>query len=579
LSQPSSPVLPDQDEEVVAGLPEVDTLADAETEDVPPAAAEVAPRDTQDWPINVKTNVPGAEVTVSVTYYGGEPDPAPLVTTADADGLAGFTLPDREDPLFEAKATAMAKGYQPATAKIENGTAVLELLPGLPLRGRVVDEDGHPVVGATVLSAGRHTWSDEEGRFAVYVKEGTGTHYHEELERFSVEARHRSFLTATVNGIALAEEPMIVLPRGRSVSGQVLDVNGRPVPYLWIGGGNDHARTAEDGTFLLGALPETLGHLKVALCTERMGEYPGGGAYSVVDITGSKEVTWNAGRIHMVRALIRDEEGRPFRYASLLARDKTQSGSVYATGDSGPRGEAVFSAGWAQRVEVTAQAPGRMPVTEAIEFGDDQVLGEVTLVLRRAERTGSLALTVRTADGGTPSHTFLNLRQGEMAVPGFYNRRIDLDNEGRAVIAEIPPGGYRATVSGTVGFSTEGYLMGAGEEIQVEAGSEASLRVEIPIGGRVRVTVTNQKGEVVIPPWSVHLKNEKGWLLSGTLGWLNPRSGGMGSPPKPGPVETISPVKPGPCFVVIERGNRVVGRSPVEILPGKTVEVTVAIDD
>ena len=49
------------------------------------------------------------EVTVTASYYGGEPDPKPLVKIADARGLAGFALPDRPDPLYEASATATAR--------------------------------------------------------------------------------------------------------------------------------------------------------------------------------------------------------------------------------------------------------------------------------------------------------------------------------------------------------------------------------------------------------------------------------------------------------------------------------------
>ncbi|MGE3352593.1 MAG: sigma-70 family RNA polymerase sigma factor [Planctomycetota bacterium] len=160
--------------------------------------------------------------------------PGPVVTT-DADGR--FT------------ATGLAAGPNPVVARAADhgvfrgsvdvppgGTAELaiELPAGATVRGRVVDERGHPVAGATV-SEGRYgeldsAWvrTDADGRFALDSL-SPGSH--------QLQAAHQEIGTCAASfDLAAGEvrEWTAALEAGPTIRGHVVDETGRPLEGITV---------------------------------------------------------------------------------------------------------------------------------------------------------------------------------------------------------------------------------------------------------------------------------------------------------------------------------------------------------
>jgi protocatechuate 3,4-dioxygenase beta subunit len=150
--------------------------------------------------------------------------------------------------------------------EIKEDTKVLDvkLKPGVILTGKVVDPNGKCIEGASVAMtelqapdwSGRYfSWlkTDAEGRFEFkalppgynYILSARKIHYL--VSR--TEVRSESARDNHIDGIS------IVLPRGNfSVSGVVVDANGKPVPNVWIyctgkGQAGINSHTDKDGRF------------------------------------------------------------------------------------------------------------------------------------------------------------------------------------------------------------------------------------------------------------------------------------------------------------------------------------------
>ena len=153
-----------------------------------------------------------------------------------------------------------------ASAELDEDTNTLDvrLEPGVILTGKVVGPDGKGIEGATVVMTDLQTsdWSgrylswvkaDAEGRFEIralppgydYVLSARKVHY----RVGQTEVRSKNVRDNRVDGVS------IVLPRGQfSVSGVVVDPNGKPVPDAWVyctgkGQAGINSHTDADGRF------------------------------------------------------------------------------------------------------------------------------------------------------------------------------------------------------------------------------------------------------------------------------------------------------------------------------------------
>jgi RNA polymerase sigma factor (sigma-70 family) len=177
-------------------------------------------------------------VTGRVSTESGEP-----IAGARVEGLDGEHRTDG-DGRFSVRVSTEVDGcaisaYAPGFASrrlalkadapgIRDGVEI-RLVPGVVLRGRVVDEHGAPVAGARVselcLAPARAT-TDGEGRFALDAVEASKDHLLVEVEAEGFAVLWHNF----EDGRAPAVEVVLALERGRELRGRVVDEFGKPVP-------------------------------------------------------------------------------------------------------------------------------------------------------------------------------------------------------------------------------------------------------------------------------------------------------------------------------------------------------------
>ena len=144
-----------------------------------------------------------------------------------------------------------------AVAPKPGKTVVLDfrLHPGLTVKGRVVDEAGMPVEGASVRTFFSMRYktveSDAKGRFVLdYLDRGRPSHSLYARKKGYVEARTR------VETVAVQESYELVMKRGVRVHGRVTNKDGAPVAGAQVYIGFDPSAynrldcvSAEDGSF------------------------------------------------------------------------------------------------------------------------------------------------------------------------------------------------------------------------------------------------------------------------------------------------------------------------------------------
>ncbi len=254
------------------------------------------PRAVLGWVVDAgEVPVRGAEVVLlDATPAGERIAGAPPRQQARTDGAGGFVLADV--PFSRLHLLVRAPGHAPATisdldlagasrdrqGRYELGTVVLG--DALDLEVELVDRDGAPVEGATVLFRGAHPrWSGEEvsgvdsprvapgdlralprrsdvdGRVRIA---GLGSD-----EKVTLRIEHFDFVTRTVDAVELprAEPVRVELERAAIVSGRALDARGREVSGAHVALRSRHptialpprlyTRSGADGRFVLRGVP------------------------------------------------------------------------------------------------------------------------------------------------------------------------------------------------------------------------------------------------------------------------------------------------------------------------------------
>jgi protocatechuate 3,4-dioxygenase beta subunit len=404
-----------------------------------------------------------------------EGDPGVSCARSGADGGFQIRLPAQS----ETKLRATAAGFFPSDPRQEpppgrqGPPLVLTLTPAGSIPGRVVDAAGQPLGGAQItariLSTGfsqKGTWSRADGRFRLSrLPPGN---------LFALIATHDGFAPASVKADALSSpRPVrIVMERGATVLGKVLDPEGQPVP----GAALDLRTYRDDGSIqrLLGAsagkaasdpagsfaIPH-LGSGRFELRVTRSGF----ATLSVPEI----EVAAGAARVDLgpltlargsvIEGRVTDPAGAPLPEAQVTptsAPDPLASG--FSVSDIPPEtstdSEGHFrfedlrrGARFGLRVERSGFIPATIPAVEA-------PTPEPLRIELKAGRT--VAGRVKSPEGGP-------VPQAEVRVSSSSGLT---DEEGRFRIAGIPPGVDELTVN------AEGYPLARVEDLRIPEESD-----------------------------------------------------------------------------------------------------------
>lgn len=162
----------------------------------------------------------------SVRAFGFEQGTA----TTDSDGrfqIMGLARSDEQPGLVAEKAGYLLTSVQAVGEDVE-----IVLRRGAPLEGLVVDEDGVPLAGAELyVGTGAHSiesvhsWSDVDGSFHFDAVPTGQRWLVTKVAGFPVDRRR----VAVASDGAAAAPLMIVLGRGRSLVGRVVDEQGRAI--------------------------------------------------------------------------------------------------------------------------------------------------------------------------------------------------------------------------------------------------------------------------------------------------------------------------------------------------------------
>lgn len=253
--------------------------------------------------------------------------------------------------------SARAAGYldsywfgQPSVVDGEPIAATIEMLPGSPIDGVVVDPTGQPVSGAEVIAPETTAWTDENGRFrlgALPSDQPSGR----EL-RLTVAHPDFALFAKKLSRAELAAPLRLVLEPGRDAVGWVVDHESRAVTgaSVWLSAfgpdangitsgrfaGRSTAKTDAEGRFRLTRLAagsytvlvEHAGHAPAAVPGVEVGPGTGGaelgtislqpglvveGRFATPDgmaLSGVEIMLWRGGGLPLFREATTDHDGR-----------------------------------------------------------------------------------------------------------------------------------------------------------------------------------------------------------------------------------------------------------------------------
>jgi len=326
-------------------------------------------------------------------------------------GDGAFSLPMDSTypaPTLHAVADGFAEGVM-ALGSLRPGdvhAGDLVLRGDYAVEGRVIDDHGEPVPGATVCTYPRErnqTSTDDQGRFRLGRLDPT-------KERTRVSALMQGYVTASVRiGPEDAATPLeIVLDRGSSLAGRVVTRDGAPVPGATVSVGDHPAstgplstRTDATGAFSIDVVPpgaQPVWALREGYAAGReQVELPEDGA----ELSGVQIVLEPGQR---VAGVVLDEDGEPLPGARITPESAGFGGGaprfVGADTTSDEDGRFRLEALREDRVVLRVWAEGCSVLEQPVTAGS-------TDVVLRPKRAGRLAGRVVDGATGKPVQAFV----------------------------------------------------------------------------------------------------------------------------------------------------------------------------
>ncbi|MHC4859189.1 MAG: sigma-70 family RNA polymerase sigma factor [Planctomycetota bacterium] len=517
-----------------------------------------------------------AAAATGAVLMGAKTKAAVLATLVVLIGVAGWVTlgPPAEEPPGPAE--------RPSRAELPGADRREEPVPGSPedtgggetapepartgpkVRGRVLTPHGDPIEGATVVVNRRKLRTDETGAFEIPA--GTAG-------EVTLRVEHRSFLVAEETVTLPARGLEIGLDPGLSVAGRVTDLEGTPLPGVWMAAGRDYRQTDDEGRYRLSGLePGTVW----VECFISMGWAPTeerapSGSCSVRKAqAGDADVDFSLWKT-IVKVRVLDEDRRPARDATVTVDE----GSAGPSGTVNGNGEILLTCRRRTRLRFTVMAPGRKAVQDELQLADEQAVVVREVVLPPPERKGTLEIVVRDPVHGVPEKVYVSLRvEGGPYVAGWSNRQIQLDAKGRARVPGVTPGRYRVFLSRIGVFaSPKGYALTEEREVVIEPGRASSVDASVKYGGRIRVSAgRDARGRPTRPDGDLRLRDADGehcWAPFGMVtqvGYYSPT--GFRSPTR-----SVTPIPPGTYTLELWRDGEVAETRTVVVEAERTVEV------
>jgi len=451
----------------------------------------------------------------SVDHGFSDPDAPDRFAPAATTGRDGsFTLTHLAPNLYRLE--ALAPGY--ALVSVPNVTAeaaarepvTIYLEPGLSVGGKVVDQQGKPVAGASVAAGrgvsarldrgslmalgSRRTRTDEQGRFRLEGLPRTDQLYLD--ARLADESRGRVSLPDPA-GRAILPDVEIAIERPSRITGKLLDAAGQPVARAGLrvdfgesGPGRrrlssfyvtaDDLKIGAKGDFTVERVPSGTGTIEILP--------EGFKRHEIEDARLAPGETFDAGTItldrgHTVRGRVTGEDGKGLAKAEVGSfsfgpggfgetEARTDSEGHYLLGGLGeaPVSLTVSLEGYGR--EKAEQVP---PDSEGINF-----------VLRRA---GSLTGRVVAGDKPVPVTSF-SVRASPKTTSGapfdafFGEDRPFNDSRGRFTLRGLAAGDYSLEVRAPsfVPAMRDGVKVVAGESVDI---GDVTLEAGVSVRGRV----------------------------------------------------------------------------------------------
>ena len=452
---------------------------------------------------------PGAQVAVTVTArQGGEPIEGATVVigardsqTTDAAGVAQF------DGVRSGYAglSASAPGYAPGDSWLEvpetpgaKLTHHVALDRGAAVSGNVVDPDGKPVSGATVVPVdssslyrgGRDVLtarSDKTGAFSIpAIAAGTWT----------FQASHKDFAPGsselvTIDGESPATGVQIELSPGAVVAGKVVDAAQAPVPWASVRVRTRKAAAQEFGAQVRSATADENGQIEMTGLPRRevsvlaVGETASSQSIDV-DLEArpeTRDLTLTLDVTGKIAGVVVDSAGEPIAEAQVMATPNIWSGERVEGFEL--RGQSTRSTGGDGRFEFSGLPEGEYRLHASRTRGstfwwwrqDGAIARTGTLDVQVVlQKQGALAGMVTLDNSETPE---------SFTVTVGYPPGVPVANKrGEFSIPSLIPGTYDVTISGPE-FSehvVRGVTIAPGETkdlgtIAVERGRHVSGRV------------------------------------------------------------------------------------------------------
>ncbi len=392
---------------------------------------------------------------------------------------------------------ASADGYaitksQPASSETDlNKELRVKLSRGLSLAGRVVDEAGRPINGATVVAQSQLKWlpvsvTKLPSRAGVATAEGRFQFDHLNPGKETIRVLHPDYVFAEVRDLELKEggpqTPLtLTMKHGGTVRGRVFDQSGRPAAgvslhfresmYSFAGGPSEEIGefaagvSDEAGDYEVAHLPDTLIYVTQGnmwgdtLGVGRQAVLPASGKTVRVDFGGIKKVT---GRIIVNGAPLANtkvslSEEQP--YGKMLAYAMTDADGNFAFRGI-PLGERYlyYAVGTGLRQHWVRVKPLR------IETSND-AFGPINFV------TATLLVHYPDADPNAPGSEKTSVWL--LNYQGF-SMRGQNKNDPR-VFRDVPPGKWELSL-------TRPHKFGVLQTVEITGPGEKSVTIDVPKG-------------------------------------------------------------------------------------------------